>query len=320
MHIFHYSVDPHDVNKRLDIFLAEQTLPLTRSHIKKLITTQSVTVNKHFEKAAFRLKHGDEIEVCVPEPSEPRAEPENIPLHILYEDESIILVNKPSGMVVHPAAGNYSGTLVNALLYHCSFIQGVGGVHRPGIVHRLDKGTSGVLVVAKNDLAHQNLSQQFKNHSVRKIYTALVHGQMADDEGSIDVKIGRHSYDRKKMSTHTKKGRFAITHWKVIRRFTGFSLLEVSIHTGRTHQIRVHLSSAHHPIIGDPVYGSKKSLSHIKNDFLLKQCTALERPFLHATLLGFEHPATHRYQEFVAPLPQPLTQLLTLLESETCLS
>lgn len=319
MHIFHYSVDPHDVNKRLDIFLAEQTLPLTRSHIKKLITTQSVTVNKHFEKAAFRLKHGDEIEVCVPEPSEPRAEPENIPLHILYEDESIILVNKPSGMVVHPAAGNYSGTLVNALLFHCSFIQGVGGVLRPGIVHRLDKGTSGVLVVAKNDSAHQNLSRQFKNHSVRKIYTALVHGEMEEDEGCIDIEIGRHTYDRKKMSTRTKKGRCAVTHWKVIHRYSGFSLLEVTITTGRTHQIRVHLSSAHHPITGDSVYGSKKRLSHIKSALLRKHFSALQRPFLHASLLGFEHPVTHCYQEFAASLPGTLTHLLTLLESEECL-
>ena len=316
MHNFQYIVDFHNANKRLDIFLSEQTLPLTRSHIKKLIAAQSVTVNKQKEKAAFRLKKGDTVEVCVPEPREARAEPENIPLEVLFEDESIILVNKPAGMVVHPAAGNYSGTLVNALLFHCSFIQGVGGVLRPGIVHRLDKGTSGVLVVAKNDLAHQNLSQQFKNHSVRKIYTALVHGQMADDEGSIDVKIGRHSYDRKKMSTHTKKGRFAITHWKVIRRFTGFSLLEVSIHTGRTHQIRVHLSSAHHPITGDSVYGSKKRLSHIQSDILRKHFSTLQRPFLHASLLGFEHPVTHCYQEFVASLPEPLTHLLTLLESE----
>jgi len=319
MNTFQYIVDSHNANKRLDTFLSEQHLPLTRSHIKKLIAAQSVTVNKHTEKAAFRLKQGDRVDLCVPEPAEARVEPENIPLDVLFEDESIILVNKPAGMVVHPAAGNYSGTLVNALLFHCSFIQGVGGVLRPGIVHRLDKGTSGVLVVAKNDLAHQSLSHQFKNHSVRKIYTALVHGQMEEDEGSIEVKIGRHSYDRKKMSTHTKKGRCAVTHWKVIRRFAGFSLLEVSIHTGRTHQIRVHLSSAHHPIMGDSVYGPKKGLSHIKSDILRKQCAALQRPFLHATLLGFEHPATHRYQEFVAPLPQPLTQLVTLLETESCL-
>lgn len=315
MQKFNFIVDSLNANKRLDIFLSEQTLPLTRSHIKKLITAQSITVNKQKEKAALRLKIGDSIEVCLPEPREARAEPENIPLDVLYEDASIILVNKPAGMVVHPAAGNYSGTLVNALLFHCSFIQGVGGVLRPGIVHRLDKGTSGVLVVAKNDPAHQNLSRQFKNHSVKKIYTALVHGQMAEDEGFIDMKIGRHSYDRKKMSTHTKKGRFAVTHWKVMRRFSDFSLLEVSIQTGRTHQIRVHLSWAQHPILGDSVYGSKKRLTHIKSDILRNQCTALQRPFLHATLLGFEHPDTHCYQEFVAPLPQPLTQLLTVLEN-----
>jgi 23S rRNA pseudouridine1911/1915/1917 synthase len=315
-----YIVDSPDANKRLDVFLSEQTLPLTRSQLKKLIAAQSVTVNRNTGKAALRLKKGDEIELCLPEPREACAEPENIPLDIIYEDESIILVNKPAGMVVHPAPGNYSGTLVNALLFHSSFIQGVGGVLRPGIVHRLDKGTSGVLVVAKNDAAHQHLSRQFKNHSVKKIYTALVHGQMEANEGFIDVEIGRHSYDRKKMSTTTRKGRCALTHWKVMRRYSGFSLLEVNIHTGRTHQIRVHLSSTHHPIIGDTVYGSKKILSHSTGALLRKQFTALQRPFLHASLLGFEHPATHSYQEYGAPLPPPLTQLLTLLDREQCSS
>jgi 23S rRNA pseudouridine1911/1915/1917 synthase len=318
MQQFHYIVDSRDAHKRLDVFLSEQSLPLTRSQLKKLIAAQSVTVNSTKEKAAFRLKEGDKIELSLPEPREARAEPENIPLDIIFEDESIILVNKPAGMVVHPAPGNYSGTLVNALLFHSSFIQGVGGVLRPGIVHRLDKGTSGVLVVAKNDSSHHNLSRQFKNHSVRKVYTTLVYGKMEADEGSIDMEIGRHSHDRKKMSTRTKKGRIAVTHWKVIRRYAHFSLLEVTIQTGRTHQIRVHLSSTHHPIIGDCVYGSKKILTHIHGDLVRQQCTALKRPFLHASLLGFKHPVTHSYQEFTAPLPALLTKLLTLLERETC--
>ena len=318
MQQFNYIVDSHDTHKRLDVFLSEQSLPLTRSQLKKLIAAQSVTVNSITEKAAFRLKEGDEIALSLPEPREAQAEPENIPLDIIYEDESIILVNKPSGMVVHPAPGNYSGTLVNALLFHSSFMQGVGGVLRPGIVHRLDKGTSGVLVVAKNDSAHHNLSRQFKNHSVKKIYTSLVYGTMEGDEGSIDTEIGRHSYDRKKMSTRTKKGRPAVTHWKVIRRYTQSTLLEVSIQTGRTHQIRVHLSSSHHPIIGDYVYGSKKILTHIHSHLVRQQCTALQRPFLHASLLGFRHPDTDSYQEFTAPLPPPLTQLLTLMEQCTC--
>lgn len=316
MHIVHYTVRLHDVNKRLDIFLAEQPLQLTRSHIKRLIDAACVTVNRQKGKAAIRLRNGDEVEVRLPRPREAQAQPEDIPLEILHEDASVILVNKPAGMVVHPAAGNYSGTLVNALLFHCSSLQGVGGVLRPGIVHRLDKGTSGVLVVAKNDQAHQHLSRQFKYRSVRKRYTALVHGHMKEEAGCIDLPIGRHAYDRKKISTQTKTGRSALTHWKVIGRYTGVSLLAVTIQTGRTHQIRVHLASLHHPIVGDSVYGSSKRLSHIKSDLLRSRLAHLNRPFLHASLLGFEHPASHCYVEYTAPLPPSLTELLTLLESE----
>lgn len=320
MRTVYYTVESPHARKRLDIFLSEQALALTRSHIKKLIASRSVRVNEHDAKAALRLKCGDRIAVSLSEPREPHAEPENIPLQILHEDESLILVNKPAGMVVHPAAGNHSGTLVNALLFHCSSLRGVGGVLRPGIVHRLDKGTSGVLVVAKNDSAHHALSQQFKNRTVRKVYTALVHGRMHEDEGRIDLKIGRHLHDRKKMSTRTKKGRSAVTCFRVTGRYRDSSLIEVSIQTGRTHQIRVHLASLHHPIVGDTVYGGGKRFSSRRNDVLEKGCSALARPFLHASLLGFEHPATHCYQEYVAPLPQPLTDLLSLLEREQCSS
>lgn len=318
MQKFFYTVGNNGTKKRLDLFLSEQNLSLTRSQIKKLIDDQLVKVNHLSAKASCRVKKGDLVEVHLQEPQQPNIEPENIPLDILFEDDSIIVVNKPAGMVVHPAAGNYSGTMVNAILFHCSFLSGVSGILRPGIVHRLDKGTSGVLVVAKNDNAHRSLSCQFENRSVRKFYTALVYKKMKEDEGTIESEIGRHYSDRKRMSTKTKKGRFAVTQWKVLQRYEKFSLLEIRIQTGRTHQIRVHLSSSHHPVVGDSVYGSKKGLSHIKNEIIKKRLSALSRPFLHAHLLGIHHPKDNRYQEFIAPLPEELNEILTLLESEKC--
>lgn len=318
MHTYTFTVNLKSAKKRLDLFLSEQALPLTRSRIKKLIDTHQVTLNKTLVKAARRVNEGDVVEVQVPEPQEPEVEAQDIPLDILYEDEWIIVVNKPAGMVVHPAAGNYSGTLVNALLMHCSFLRGVGGVMRPGVVHRLDKGTSGVMVVAKNDRAQQVLSQQFKNHSVKKIYRALVYGQMREDEGTIETEIGRHCKDRKKMSIHTRRGRSALTQWKVLRRYGEISLLEISIHTGRTHQIRVHLSSLHHPVVGDSLYGSRKMVSQIRNKVIREKLGSLSRPFLHASLLGFHHPHDSQYREFNAPLPQELSETLTVLEGETC--
>jgi len=313
-----FTVDCTSAQKRLDLFLSQQTLPLTRSQIKRLIDAQLVKVNHLSAKASCRVKRGDVIEVDLQEPKEPQIEPENIPLDILFEDDSIIVVNKPAGMVVHPAAGNYSGTLINAILFHCSFLSGVGGILRPGIVHRLDKGTSGVLVVAKNDNAHQSLSRQFKNRTVKKIYNALVYHYIKEDEGTIELEIGRHYSDRKKMSTRTKKGRVAVTQWKVLQRYKNFSLLEIGIKTGRTHQIRVHLSSSHHSVVGDSVYGSTRGLSQIKSESIKKRLHNLTRPFLHAYLLGFHHPKDNRYQEFIAPLPEDLNEILTLLESEKC--
>ena len=311
---FSYRVDTPDVHKRLDVYLAQHNTSLTRSHIKKLIDSQAVTVNSHQVKASCRLKLGDLIELQVEKPREPQLAAENLPLDILFEDDLIIVVNKPAGMVVHPAAGNYSGTLVNALLYHCSFIQGVGGILRPGIVHRLDKGTSGVIVVAKSDSAHLNLTRQFKNRTVKKVYTAMVLGQLADDEGQIDTDIGRHRHDRKKMSTHTARGRTATTRWAVKGRFNDFSLLDVTIQTGRTHQIRVHLASLHHPILGDSVYGNRKMLSKIANTVVRGHCTRLKRPFLHARLLGFKHPQNGNYLEFESPLARELKELLSIIE------
>jgi len=318
MERFFYTVSQNNTEKRLDIFLSEQTLPYTRSQIKKLINAKLVKVNNFSAKPSYRIKKGDLIEVHLKKFQEYTVEPQNIPLDILYEDASIIVVNKPAGMVVHQAAGNYSGTLVNALLFHCSFLSGVGGVLRPGIVHRLDKGTSGVLVVAKNDDAHQYLSCQFKNRSVRKVYTALVYRQMEEDEGTIELEIGRHPSDRKRMSTQSKKSKLAVTQWRVLKRYKNFSLLQVFIKTGRTHQIRVHLSSYHHPVVGDNVYGNKKELSQIRSEIIKKRLNSLQRPFLHAHLLGFNHPLKNCYREFIAPLPNELNEILTLLESEKC--
>ncbi len=315
-----YLVDSPDAQKRLDVYLTEKNSSLTRSHIKKLIDCHSVTVNSQSVKVSCRLRAGDVVDVLLEKPRELHVEAQDIPLDILYEDDFIIVVNKPAGMVVHPASGNYSGTLVNALLFHCSFIQGVGGVLRPGIVHRLDKGTSGVLVVAKNDFAHLSLSRQFKNRTVQKSYTALVFGQLNEDEGQIGLEIGRHRQDRKKMSTHTKRGRSAYTQWKVTQRYTSFSLLDVSIKTGRTHQIRVHLSSIHHPIVGDSVYGSRKRLAQIPNQVIRAGCNALKRPFLHARRLGFNHPSSGAYHEFESQLPAELQDLLTVINREECYS
>jgi len=313
-----FTVDQNNAKIRLDLFLSRQNLPLTRSRIKKLIDTQFVKVNKLQVKASCRVKKGDLIEVDLQKPQEACIEPKNIPLDILFEDDHIIVVNKPAGLVVHPAAGNYSETLVNALLFHCSFLSGVGGVLRPGIVHRLDKGTSGVLVIAKNDSAHQNISLQFKNRSVKKIYRALVCGQMEKEEGTIDLEIGRHCSDRKKMSTRTRKGRRAVTQWKVLQRYKNLSLLEITIKTGRTHQIRVHLSSCNHPIVGDSIYGNKKWLSNIESEIIRKGLSTLSRPFLHAYLIGFHHPQDNSYREFVAPVPSELKEILTLMECEKC--
>jgi 23S rRNA pseudouridine1911/1915/1917 synthase len=316
MQEIHYTIDHQNAGKRLDLFLSEQALHLTRSQIKKLIDAHHVTVNHASAKSSFRIKKGDVIALQVQEPRASEVKAEDIPINIIFEDDFIIVVNKPAGMVVHPAAGNYSGTLVNALMFHSSFLSGVGGVLRPGIVHRLDKGTSGVLAIAKNDLAHQSLSSQFKNRSVKKIYTALVYGHMEKEDGFLESEIGRHYSDRKKMSIHTRKGRSAVTRWKVLDYSNNVSLLEVSIHTGRTHQIRVHLSSLHHPVVGDNVYGSKKGLSYIKNENIRKEIASLTRPFLHSRLLGFDHPNDNRYLEFIAPLPEELSNLLTLIESE----
>jgi 23S rRNA pseudouridine1911/1915/1917 synthase len=267
-------------------------------------------------KPSTHVKEDDIISGTLPEPKSLSLDPEPLPLTILYEDPSIIVIDKPPGMVVHPAYGNPSGTLVNALLYHCHDLTGINGVLRPGIVHRLDKGTSGVMVVAKDDEAFHHLTKQFKNRTVEKIYLAIVYGKFNQDEGLIDSAIGRHPSERKRMSTRTKKGRVAITHWKKVEELDGFTLLEIIPRTGRTHQIRVHLSSIGHPLLGDPLYG-RKGRPGVIHDYSLKECVKrLDRQALHAQRLEFTHPRTGERNYFVSPLPQDIKKVLEWLRSQ----
>jgi 23S rRNA pseudouridine1911/1915/1917 synthase len=322
-------IRPEDAHQRIDRFLSrqgllsQQGLDLSRSQIQKLLEMGRISVNGlAVSKASYSLQPEDKIEITLPEPKEPQIEPQDIPLDIIYEDDSIIVVNKPAGMVVHPAAGNYTGTLVNALLHHCRFLSVIGGVTRPGIVHRLDKDTSGLLVVAKTDAAHHSLSEQIKARMVKRIYRALVYGVLPQPEGEIETQIGRHVADRKKMSTVTRRGRLAITHYAVEEVFPSFSplfsLLRVSLKTGRTHQIRVHLSYIRHPVVGDPVYGYHQPPPAIKKyPEVYQAVTDLKRQALHAESLGFTHPEQKTYLEFTAPLPEDFAHLLNVLREIT---
>jgi 23S rRNA pseudouridine1911/1915/1917 synthase len=314
---FSLLVSEKDQGRRLDQFLSETNLNLSRSQAKRLIEKKFILLNKGVTKPSAHVKAGDIISGNLPKPESLSLKPEPIPLTILYEDSSIIVIDKPSGMVVHPAYGNPSGTLVNALLYHCKDLAGINGVLRPGIVHRLDKDTSGVMVVAKDDEAYHQLTKQFKNRTVEKVYLAIAYGRFGQDEGSIDSAIGRHPSERKRMSTKTKKGRPAITLWKVIERFDGFTLLEILPRTGRTHQIRVHLSSMGHPLLGDPLYGRKGRLGAI-HDSVLRECLKkMNRQALHAQRLEFNHPRTGERIQFVSPIPQDTRDVLEWLRSQT---
>ena len=302
--------------RRLDQFLSETDLNLSRSQAKKLIETGNVLLNQSPAKPSAHLKAGDKVSGTLPQLRPLSVEPESLPVSILYEDSSIIVIDKPPGMVVHPAYGNPSGTLVNALLYHCKDLGGINGVLRPGIVHRLDKDTSGVIVVAKDDEAYRQLTKQFKNRTVEKVYWAIVHGKFHQEEGLIDSPIGRHPRERKRMSIRTRRGRAAITRWKVMDRLDGFTLLEIFPQTGRTHQIRVHLSSTGYPLLGDPLYGRKGRPGAI-HDPLLKACVKkMNRQALHAYRLRFNHPRTGERVEFVAPIPEDMSNVLSFLRKQ----
>lgn len=300
-----FSIDHETEGQRIDRYLSDTLEDRSRSYIQKIIKDGHVTVNQKPVKANYRLSFGDRVEVTLPEAKEPDIEPENIPLDILYEDQDIIMVNKPKQMVVHPAPGHYSGTLVNALMYHCGDeLSGINGCMRPGIVHRIDMDTTGSLVVCKNDKAHQSLSEQLKEHSIRRIYVAIVHGNIKEDSGTVNAPIGRHPTDRKKMSTHCKNGRNAITHYKVLERFGDYTYIQCELETGRTHQIRVHMASIGHPLVGDEVYGPKKC-----------PFKGLQGQMLHARTLGIIHPSTGEYLEVNAPLPEYFVDLLDRLRN-----
>ncbi|HET6489286.1 MAG TPA: RluA family pseudouridine synthase [Syntrophales bacterium] len=308
-----YIVGENEQGLRLDVFLSQTDKDLSRSQAKRLIEEGDVLVEGKSARGSRLLKLGETVSLHKPPPVSPEIVPEDIPLDILYEDDSLIVVDKPPGMVVHPAAGNYGGTLVNALQFHCRDLSGIGGVMRPGIVHRLDKGTSGLMVVAKSDEAHRHLSEQFKNRQVSKQYTALVHGNLRQDEGVVDAPVGRHPVERKKMSTKSRRGKEAITRWRVLERFGDFTLVEAKIDTGRTHQIRVHLSSLGHPVVGDSVYGgSKRTVETPEMRAVVKKLT---RQALHAGRLSFAHPVTGQEMTFESPLPEDMDEVIRYLRS-----
>ena len=288
---------------RIDRYLAKACPELSRSYIQKLLKSGQVLVNGSLIKSSYVVAADDHIEVDVPEAVEPEIEAEPMDLDILYEDRDIILVNKPKGMVVHPAAGHYSHTLVNGLMYHCKDqLSGINGVMRPGIVHRIDMDTTGVLIVCKNDMAHNSIAAQLKEHSITRRYQAIVHGVLKEDEGTVDAPIGRHQTERKKMCINYNNGRNAITHYQVLRRFEQYTYVECRLETGRTHQIRVHMASIHHPLLGDTVYGPSKC-----------PVPSLIGQTLHAGVLGIIHPRTGVYMEFTAPLPGYFEKLLKTL-------
>ena len=287
---------------RLDKYLAEQFPEHTRSYLQKLIKDGEVLVNGKNVKTGYQLSKGDEVSVNIPEPKELDVEPQKMDLDIVYEDDDVILINKPKGMVVHPAPGHTTDTLVNGLLYHCKDnLSGINGVARPGIVHRIDRDTTGILIVCKNDMSHNSIAAQLKEHSINRRYRALVHGNLKEDTGTVEGAIGRHPIDRKKMSINEKNGKPAVTHYTVLERFGNYTLIECRLETGRTHQIRVHMSSIGHPLVGDEVYGPAKCPFKLQG-----QC-------LHAMVLGFVHPRSGAYMEFSAELPEYFEELLRKL-------
>ncbi len=301
---FRFQITEEMEEERIDKCISMLIDSLSRSFIQKLIKDGGVIVNGKEVKSSYRVKADDEVCFHLPKAVEPDIQPEEIALDILYEDADVIVLNKPKGMVVHPAAGHYSGTLVNALLYHCGDeLSGINGVMRPGIVHRIDKDTTGSLVVCKNDKAHKSIAAQLKEHSVTRSYRAICCGVIREEEGCIDAPVGRHPTDRKKMAVNEKNGKRAVTHYKVLERFKEYTYIECRLETGRTHQIRVHMASIGHPLLGDSIYGGE-----------VRKCPfRLEGQTLHAMTIGFIHPSTGKYVEIEAPLPDYFSRLLNIL-------
>lgn len=302
-----FEVEAEQEGERLDKFLSIIYPEFSRAFFQKLIKSKQVSVNETPQKASYCVKIDDIVTVEIPDAVETTIEPENIPLDILYEDDDVLIVNKPKGMVVHPSAGHYSGTLVNAIMYHCKdTLSGINGEIRPGIVHRIDMDTTGSLIVCKNDEAHVNIAQQIKEHSVNRIYVGIVCGNVKEDSGTVEGAIGRHPIKRKKMAINEKNGKPAITHYKVLERFKNYTYMQFKLETGRTHQIRVHMASIGHPLLGDTLYSSGRlPFKHLQG-----QC-------LHAKTIGFIHPKTGEYMEYSAPLPEYFEKLLCLLKSNT---
>ncbi len=301
MHKYVFKISEELDGERIDKALGLLIDSLSRSFIQKFIKEDKVTVNGTTVKSSYKVSAEDEVIFELPEAVEPDIPAENIPLDILYEDQDVIVVNKPKGMVVHPAAGHYNGTLVNALMYHCGAdLSGINGVMRPGIVHRIDMDTTGSLIVCKNDLAHNAIAAQLKEHSINRIYHAICYGDIKEEDGTIDKPIGRHPVDRKKMALNPQ-GKNAVTHYKVLKRFGKYTYIACKLETGRTHQIRVHMASIGHPLLGDDVYSGRSCPFKLQG-----QC-------LHAMTLGFVHPATGEYVEVNAPLPEYFQKLLNIL-------
>ncbi len=302
-----FSVSDAEAGKRLDLLLLGRYGENTRSYLQNLIRNGSVTVNGKTVKTGFKARRGDCVHIVFPPPQEPDIRPENIPLDILYEDDDLLIVNKPKGMVVHPAPGHSSGTLVNALLYHCrGNLSGINGVLRPGIVHRIDRDTTGSLIVCKNDRAHQAVASQLKEHSVTRRYRAIVHGQLRED-GTVCAAIGRHPQKRMEMAVNVPGAKDAVTHYHVLETFDAFTYIECSLETGRTHQIRVHMKSIGHPVLGDELYGPEKC-----------PFPDLHGQMLHAMTIGLIHPTTGEYLEAEAPLPQEFERILQILRRGVC--
>lgn len=302
--VYCFQVTEEQEEERIDKVMASLIDSLSRSFIQKMLKEGRVLVNQSPVKANYRVKAEEEIRFELPKAVEPEIEPEDIPLDILYEDEDVLVVNKPKGMVVHPAPGHYNNTLVNALMYHCKdSLSGINGVLRPGIVHRIDRDTTGSLIVCKNDAAHLSVAGQLKEHSIVRRYRAIVHGVIREEEGMVELPIGRHPTDRKKMAAGVRNGKEAVTHYQVLERFSNYTYIECRLETGRTHQIRVHMEKIGHPLLGDMIYGNRKS------PFTLQGQT------LHAMTLGFVHPRTGLYIETTAPLPEYFSSLLDILKS-----